>query len=77
MLFIRAIVGRSVRKLSTYSHASVMNISCAPSLTPPFRKSTKPPICTVASGPPCSQMSASMLVMVVLPWQPAMPTTLS
>ena len=67
MLFMRATVGRRVRKLSTYSQASVMNKSWEPMRVPPWRKSTKPPMCTVALAPPFSDIMASMEVIVVLP----------
>ncbi len=71
MLVTTASVGESLRNERSDSSASATRYSPLPSRAPEPRTPTRPPTTTVGSSPPRSSTSATIEVVVVLPWLPA------
>ena len=74
MFVTTATVGVSFRKERSDSSASATMKSPLPSRAPEPRTPSRPPTTTVGSRPPRSSTSATIEVVVVLPWLPAMAT---
>ena len=74
MLVTTAIVGVSFRNERSDSSASATMKSPLPSRAPEPRTPSRPPTTTVGSSPPRSSTSATIEVVVVLPWLPAIAT---
>ena len=74
MFVTTAIVGVSLRNERSDSSASATRNSPLPSRAPEPRTPSRPPTTTVGSSPPRSSTSATIEVVVVLPWLPATAT---
>ncbi len=74
MLVTTAMAGESLRKLPSDSSASTTISSPLPSLAFEPRELSLPPTTVVGSRPPAASTVATMEVVVVLPWLPAMAT---
>ncbi len=75
MLVTTAIVGDKARKEPSLSSASAIRISPWPNLAlEPPQMSSLPPMTTVGSSCPHVRIEATMEVVVVFPWAPAMAT---
>ena len=74
MLVTTARVGVSLRNERSDSSASATRNSPLPSRAPEPRTPSRPPTTTVGSSPPRSSTSATIEVVVVLPWLPATAT---
>ena len=70
-------VGWKARKLSWYSQLSRMMVSPPPTRCPACSSGRVPPIITVGSRSAAMSMCVHMLVVVVLPWVPAMHSAFS
>ena len=74
MLVTTATVGESFRNERSDSSASATMKSPLPSRAPEPSTPRRPPTTTVGSSPPLSRISATIDVVVVLPWLPATAT---
>ena len=74
MLVTTATVGESFRNERSDSSASATRYSPLPSRAPEPKPPSRPPTTTVGSSPPRSSTSATIEVVVVLPWLPAIAT---
>ena len=74
MLVTTAMVGESLRNERSDSSASATMNSPRPRRAPEPSTPSRPPTTTVGSRPPLSSTSATIEVVVVLPWLPATAT---